>query len=165
MDLLDRLLEHDRWATTQLLDTTRDLTGTQLDQPFDIGHRTVRATLEHMIFNIEAWTALMVREPMAEQPDDTSPAALAGRHERACKAFAQVARRMRDEDRLEDTFADFFDERMTFGGGILHVVLHNAEHRSEAVHILNRLGLPEVPELDHGLWDHVRRQPSSRDTA
>jgi hypothetical protein len=42
---------------------------------------------------------------------------------------------------------------MTFGGAIIHVVLHNAEHRSEAVHILLRLGVPEVPEVDHGLWD------------
>jgi hypothetical protein len=44
MELLDRLLEHDRWATAQLQELSRVLTDTQLDQPFDIGHQTVRVT-------------------------------------------------------------------------------------------------------------------------
>ena len=49
MDLLDRLLEHDHWATAQLLDLSRHLSDAQLDQEFDIGHRTLRDTFEHMI--------------------------------------------------------------------------------------------------------------------
>jgi len=54
MDLLDRLLGHDQWATDQLLELSRNLTDEQLDQSFDIGHRTLRATFEHMIFNVPA---------------------------------------------------------------------------------------------------------------
>jgi hypothetical protein len=46
---------------------------------------------------------------------------------------------------------------MTYGGAILHVILHDAEHRSEVVHILSRLEVSEIPEVDHGLWDFVRR--------
>jgi len=53
MDLLDRLLGHDAWTTRQLLLRCRDLTDEQLDREFDIGHRTVRATLEHVIRNVE----------------------------------------------------------------------------------------------------------------
>jgi uncharacterized damage-inducible protein DinB len=59
MDLLDRLLAHDAWTTGQLLDRCLALPDDQLDRPFDIGHRTVRATFQHIIFNIEAWSALM----------------------------------------------------------------------------------------------------------
>ncbi len=59
MDLLDRLLDHDCWATTALLDLSRGLTDAQLDRSFDVGHGTLRATLEHMIFYIEFWTASM----------------------------------------------------------------------------------------------------------
>ena len=44
MDLLDRLLKHDRWATDQLLEVSRGLSDAQLDQAFDIGHRTLRET-------------------------------------------------------------------------------------------------------------------------
>ena len=40
MDLLDRLLDHDRWATTQLLERSRGLNDVQLDQEFDIDRTT-----------------------------------------------------------------------------------------------------------------------------
>jgi uncharacterized damage-inducible protein DinB len=154
MDLLDRLLEHDRWATDQLLELSRGLTDAQLDQAFDIGHRTLRATFEHIIVNIRFWTMLMTGQPVNGQPDDRSLAGLSDYHERSYATFATLARQLRDEQRLDDTFLDHYDARKSFGGTILHVVLHNAEHRTEALHILERLGLPKVPEVDHGLWDY-----------
>jgi uncharacterized damage-inducible protein DinB len=52
VDLLDRLVEHDAWTTRQLLDRCRALADDQLDRRFDIGHRTVRATLQHIIVNM-----------------------------------------------------------------------------------------------------------------
>lgn len=157
MELLDRLLEHDRWATDQLLELSRGLSEAQLDQEFDIGHRTLRATFEHMIFNVEFWTGLMTGQPVDARHDDRSLTALIDRHERSYAALATLAGRVRDEQRLEDTFVDHFDTHMTFGGAIIHVVLHNAEHRGEALHILERLGVPDLPEIDHGLWDFKRR--------
>jgi uncharacterized damage-inducible protein DinB len=153
MDLLDRLLDHDRWATTQLLELSRDLSDAQLDQELDIGHRTMRATFAHMIFNVSAWTAVMVGQPMERTRDNGSVAALIDRHERAYDAFAAFARRMREEQRLDDAFVDAYDGEMAFGGAILHVILHDAEHRPEALHILARLGVPDLPEIDHGVWD------------
>ncbi len=51
MDLLDRLLGHDSWTTRQLLDLAGTLSDNQLDQEFDIGHRTVRRTFAHIIWN------------------------------------------------------------------------------------------------------------------
>jgi uncharacterized damage-inducible protein DinB len=154
MDLLDRLLGHDRWATAQLLDLSRNLTDAQLDQEFDIGHRSLRDTFEHVIFNIAFWTALMTEQPVDEQRDDRSVTALIDRHERSYAAFASLARQFRDEQRLEDTYFDHYDARKSFGGTILHVVLHNAEHRTEALHILQRLEVPDLPEVDPGLWDY-----------
>jgi uncharacterized damage-inducible protein DinB len=50
VDVLDRLLDHDRWATTQLLDLSRGLSDGDLDWEFDVGLRSLRATLEHMTF-------------------------------------------------------------------------------------------------------------------
>jgi len=110
-----------------------------------------------MIFNVEFWTGLMAGQPVDAQRDDRSLAALIVRLECSYAAFATLAERVRDEQRLEGTFVDHFDMQMTFGGAIIHVVLHNAEHRSEALHILERLGVPNLPEVDHGLWDFKRR--------
>jgi uncharacterized damage-inducible protein DinB len=80
LDLLDRLLGHDLWATTQLLELSREVTDAQLDQEFDIGHRSLRGTFEHMIVNIAFWTALMTEQPAYEERDERSVAALIDRH-------------------------------------------------------------------------------------
>ena len=72
-------------------------------------------------------------------------------------AFAGLARRVRDEMRIDETFTDHYDSPMTFGGAILHVILHNAEHRTEVLHIFERLGVQGLPEIDHALWDYKRR--------
>src|SRR5918998_3272743 len=104
MDLLDRLLGHDRWATDQLLDLSRGLTDAQLVQEFDIGHRTLRATFEHMIINVGFWTALMAGQPVDAQRVDRSLVALIELHERSYAAFATLARRGCDEQRLDETF-------------------------------------------------------------
>ena len=141
----------------QLLNVSRGLTDAQLDQEFDIGHRTLRATFGHMVSNVEFWTASMVGQRGDAREDDHSLAALTDRHERSYAAFAALARRVRDEQRLDDTFIDSFGEPMTFGGAILHVMLHDAEHRTEWLHILARLGVSDLPEIDHALWDLKRR--------
>jgi uncharacterized damage-inducible protein DinB len=159
MDLLDRLLEHDRWATTQLLELCRALTDAQLDQPFDIGHRTLRETLGHQIPNLDFWTGLMTGQPIAQQQGPRALETLVADHERAYAAFARVARRVRDEGRLDETFIDHYGMPMTYGGAILMVILHNEAHRTEVVHIFARLGVSELAqvEVDHGLWDYKRR--------
>ena len=64
MELLDLLLDHDHWATARLLDVSGSLTDAQLDQPFDIGHRTLRETFGHMIFNVSFWTTFLGQQPI-----------------------------------------------------------------------------------------------------
>jgi len=162
MDLLDLLLDHDHWATGRLLEVSGGLTEAQLDQEFDIGQRTLRATFGHMIFNVQFWTAFLEGGQPADggysadaQPEDRSLAALVDWHGRGHAAFAGAARRLRDEGRLGDTYADHYAVRKSFGGTILTVVEHNEGHRTEVLHILERLGVPDVPEVDLGVWDYM----------
>jgi uncharacterized damage-inducible protein DinB len=155
MDLLDLLLDHDHWATARLLAVSGGLTAAQLDQEFDIGHRTLRATFAHMISNVPFWTAFLAGQPADAQGDDRSLAALSDCHERSYAAFATVARRLRDEQRLDETYGDHYAVRKSCGGTILMVVEHDAEHRTEVLHILERLGVPDLPEVDLGVWDYL----------
>lgn len=158
MDILERLLDHDRWATTQVLAKAGTLDDAQLDTEFDIGHRTLRETIEHILEAKEGWTALMSRTPPPGHPADRPIAYQQERHERAHAAFADIARRIRDEGRMDDTFADFFEVEATYGSGIIQNLLHSEGHRNECVHMLTRLGLPpDDLEFDYGLWDFVRR--------
>jgi uncharacterized damage-inducible protein DinB len=161
MDLLDLLLDHDQWATATLLAASAGLTDAQLDREFDLGHRTLRETFGHIIFNVPFWTAFLAGEPAGEgwsadaQPADRSVAALGAHHERGYAAFAAVARRLRDAGRLGETFADHYGVRKSCGGTILMVIEHDAEHRTEVLHILERLGVPDLPEVDLGVWDYL----------
>ena len=156
MDLLDGLLSHDHWATTQLLEVSRSLSDEQLDQPFDIGYGTIRATFAHIIPNVEAWTRLMTGQPSESELEDASIDGLAHLHERSYADFSSLARQFRDEMRLDHTYVDHYQVRKSFGGTILMVVQHNAEHRAEIVHMLARLGVATVPEVDYGVWDYLQ---------
>ena len=161
MELLDLLLGHDQWATARLLEASGGLTDAELDRELDIGHRTLRATFGHVIFNVPFWTAFLAGEPddgglsADAQPEDRSLAALRDAHERSYAAFAGVARRLRDEGRLGENFVDHYAVRKSCGGTILMVVEHNAEHRGEVLHILARLGVPDLPEVDLGAWEYL----------
>lgn len=161
MDLLDLLLDHDNWATARLLEASGGLTDAQLDQAFDIGHRTLRETFGHMLFNVPFWTAFLTGQPpdggysADAQPANRSLTALSEAHERSSAAFASVARRLRDDGRLAETYADHYAVRKSFGGTILMVVEHNEGHRAEALHILDRLGVPNLPEVDLGVWEYM----------
>jgi uncharacterized damage-inducible protein DinB len=98
----------------------------------------------------------MEGRPVDRSGDAASLAALAGRHERSFATFAAFARRAHDEGRLDDTYLDAWGMRQTLGGTILHVVLHDAVHRGDVLHILARLGLPDLPEGDPLEWEHER---------
>ncbi len=155
MDLLERTLGHDRWTTERLLTLSQDLSDAQLDREFDVGHRTLRNTFDHMILNVEFWTGLMVAKPIADEPERASVADMRTRHARSHDQFANVARDLVASGRLDETFIDHYSVRRSFGATILHVVLHNAQHRSEGLHILQRLGLTDLPDGDPQEWEYM----------
>ena len=161
MDLLDRLLAHDAWTTRQLLILALPLTEAQWTRPFDIGHVTLRATLEHMIYNVETWTALMNGEQNPEeQPpfERLSSADLLARHDASVAAFAALAHRVRDAGSWDVLWVDILDDpprEKSYGGAIGHVITHNMHHRSEVMHMLHRLGVEDVIEGDVLSWEAI----------
>lgn len=63
MDLLETLLAHNKGTTKRLIEQSATLTEIQLDEEFDLGLRTVRLTLDHIIESMEWWTDLMNGQP------------------------------------------------------------------------------------------------------
>lgn len=74
---------------------------------------------------------------------------------RAYGKFADVARDLVTSWRLEETFVDHYQYPQSFGATILHVIYHNVQHRSEVLHILQRLGMDDLPEGDPQEWEHM----------
>jgi len=159
MDMLDRLLMHDEWTTAECLRRCRELTPAQMHQEFDIGWRTLHATLVHMIDNVGTWTELMTTGLVTGGPagwDTGDVATLEAQHRATYAVFTTLARSVRDEGRENDHWIDVLDSpprEKTYGGGILHVITHNMHHRSEVLHILARLGLQDLPEGDLLSWE------------
>ena len=164
LDLLDRLLEHDAWTTRRVFELAQALADGQLDQDFDIGHRTFRATALHMVGNIEDWTDLMVGRAVRSMPGpNQSHHELAARFAAAYVDFAQVAREARDTGRLNQQYVDVLDSpprAKSLAGTILHVITHNHMHRAELLHILERSGVPGLIEGDVLSWEAAQLQQS-----
>ena len=158
MDLLDRLLEHDRWTTRRVLAICCALPPDQLMQPFDVGPGTLDATLRHLIANIQVWTDLM-REGSVRPVDVIRSAdivELSTLFEDLYAEFAACARKVRDEGRWDATYLDTLDnppKPKTFGGTVAHVITHDMHHRAELLHMLGRLGVEDLPEGDVLGWE------------
>ncbi len=160
MDLLDRLLGHDAWTTRQLLLQCRDLTDEQLDREFDIGHRTVRATLLHVIRNVEVWSDLMNGRPVAgdqgTRRQGRSVAELIARLDRAADDLARLARAVAQRGGWDERWMDTLDSppaEKTYGGAIAHVITHSMHHRAQLLYMLRRLGVEGLPEGDVLSWE------------
>jgi uncharacterized damage-inducible protein DinB len=162
VDLLDRFLGHDVGTTREVLELCRTLTDEQLDRPLGIDHGTVRATLEHLISGMEMWTDLMRGQPIRWRAWPNEPAPSIGRlrerFEVASSDFAALARQVQAEGRLDDTFVDTWqNRRKTFGAGIVHVITHDMAHRTHLLAMLDKLGVPDLPEGDALGWERRLR--------
>lgn len=159
MDLLDRLLGHDVWTTGELLTICSELSDADLDREFDIGHKTVRATLNHIVFNLEIWSSLMAGEaPLVERgqlPHERTVTALVERLGRAGASLASIAREVSSRGGWDETWVDVLDNppaRKTYGNGIAHLVTHSMHHRAQVLYMFRQLGVIDVPEGDVFSW-------------
>ena len=160
MDILDRLLGHDAWTTRQLLLRCRDLTDEQWRRRFDIGHETLQATFLHIVGNMEVWTDLIRGRPVRPEPQPIertrSVDGLVERLDAAAPDFGAIARQLADQGRLDETWGDTLDDprtEKTYGGAIAHVITHSMHHRCEVLHMLHRLGVPDLIEGDLLSWE------------
>ena len=159
MDLLDRLLGHDAWTTHQLISRCRELPDEDLDRAFDIGHRTIRATLEHIIFNMEAWSALMAGVEVSRPRRRTEEQSLehfGRRLDVAAARLADVARGVSARHAWDERWLDVLDQAPTeksYGGAIAHVITHSMHHRAQLLYMMKQLGLKNLPEGDALSWE------------
>jgi uncharacterized damage-inducible protein DinB len=163
VDILDRLLKHDTWTTRQLLVRARELSDAQLDRPFDLGNGSLRATFAHVIGNMEVWTDLIAGRPVdmsrGEGETARSVDGFIARLDAVAPDLERVATALAAADRLDELWTDTLDDpptRKSYGGAIAHVISHSHIHRGEILHMLDRLGLRDLPEGDVLSWEQAR---------
>jgi uncharacterized damage-inducible protein DinB len=164
MDMLDRFLGHDAAASRELFVLSLGLSDEQLDRPLGVDLGTLRGTLEHVVAVMELWTDRMLGVPIrwrrASRDDKPSVADLLQRADVVAAEFAELARRVQAEGRLEDFFVDPLERnprKRALGAGIGHVITHSATHRGHIAAMLERLGVRGVPEGDMLGWERELR--------
>ena len=160
MDILDRLLGHDAWTTRQLLLRCEKLSDDELDREFDIAHRSVRATLLHIIRNMEVWTDLIAEQPICpnagSEPEGRSIVGLLRRLDLVAADLARISRQIADAGKLDDCFVDHLDNpprKKPYGGAIVHVITHSMHHRAQLLYMMRRLGVQDLIEGDALSWE------------
>ena len=155
MDLLDRLLAHNHWTTREFLTMAESLTDEQLDQQFDIGHQSLRATFEHIVHNVEVWSAIMTGLPHSRAGEsDVAVAGLITRLDKAAERLAKLAKSVRDRNAWDELWLDPIDgQEKTYGGAIAHVITHSMHHRAQIRYLMRCLGVSNLPEGDVLTWE------------
>jgi uncharacterized damage-inducible protein DinB len=167
MDILERLLAHDAWTTGQVLLCCRQLTDMQMDREFDMGLRSLRRTLLHIIGNMEVWHDLVAGVPLrpnqAEKPGGSTVEGMLLRLETVAGQLKDTATAIACEGRLDQLWVDHLDDpptKKTYGGAIAHVITHSMHHRAQALYMLRRLGLHNnLPEGDVLSWEAQAQGP------
>ena len=117
---------------------------------------------ERLVFTLEVWVAAMAGEPFPE-PARRRPAARASSAPR--RAFARIARAIRDRGAWDDAFVDALCEppqSFTYGGVVAHVAHLRRDPAHALAGVLAELGA-EVSVGDPIEWES-RWRPSSRNS-
>ncbi|WP_372723581.1 DinB family protein [Novipirellula sp.] len=155
MDLVDCLLRHDAWTTKRILDICAELSVADLDRDFDIGHRTLRRTLDHIIHNMEIWSALMAQREYERSTDQTIPG-MAQRLANAESRLRKVAQDVAESNAWNQTWYDHLDRpprKKRFGTTIAHLITHSMHHRAQLLYMLRLCGVRDLPEGDVFSWE------------
>ena len=138
------LLAHARWADSLLLDHASKLTDAQLDQPFEIGLQTLRATITHNIAAMRAWADVYAERTQRPWIEDEAPHTLdqlRAMHDETHTDWADLAARL-----PLDTVLERPPRKFTRAHILAHVTTHSIHHRAQAFNILRHLGVGTVSE-------------------
>ncbi|HEX3758338.1 MAG TPA: AraC family transcriptional regulator [Kofleriaceae bacterium] len=166
MDLSDRLVEHDHWHTTRLLEQAATLSDDALDRPvrpglvvhsFEGPEPDVRTMLDRIVFTKEVWTAAIAGR---EFPTDRDRS-IAGQQARLAAVqpqFTALVRRIRDGNGWDDVFVDALctpPVSFTFGSVIAHILTVSVVRRQTVMDVLRELGVPDVETRDPIEWERA----------
>lgn len=142
------------WAAGTLHTVARGLSDAQLDQPFEIGCGTLRATLLHIRFAeqwwLENWT-LGPDKPFPELDQTTSIATLEALYRQTASARDAILASMTAEGLVREVVGrprPGVERRFPIGVTMLQLCGHGVHHRAQALNMLRHVGAA-VPGLDY----------------
>ena len=146
-DPVQILLAHNHWATRNVLDACATLTDDQLDRPFDMGLKTIRATMTHVLGAMRGWGDLLAQRDQRERLESGGPLTTVGMLELLDEIAADILASTENKPLDEELSAERGGKTYTFtrAAVITHVTTHGMHHRAQAVNMLRHLGVDPVP--------------------
>ena len=156
-------LEHNSWATREVLRACAVLDDSQWHRRFEMGPGSLHDTLTHIVGAMFRWADRIDGPPRVVRPsieDGTrrTPAELMTLLDGAAPDLAASAERARArglETALDVTLGGQA-YRFTLGAMLVHVTTHGMHHRAQCLNMLRQLAVPGVsdrlPEIDVLEW-------------
>jgi uncharacterized damage-inducible protein DinB len=156
-------LEHNSWATREVLRACAVLDDSQWHRRFEMGPGSLHDTLTHIVGAMFRWADRIDGPPRVVRPsieDGTrrTPAELMTLLDGAAPDLAASAERARArglETALNVTLGGQA-YRFTLGAMLVHVTTHGMHHRAQCLNMLRQLAVPGVsdrlPEIDVLEW-------------
>jgi uncharacterized damage-inducible protein DinB len=155
------LLDHDHWATRNILTTCAPLTREQFHQRFDMGPGSLHDTTTHILSAIRGWGDLLAGRAASPRLDGTerTPAELTVLLDELAADFAKSARSYP----LDATVSrEREGKTYTFSRAVVitHIATHGMHHRAQCLNMLRQLGVHPLPPSSVAEW--TRGAGSSR---
>ena len=163
-DLSERLVSHHLDRVRELLAAAAALPAAELARPvrpglvvvwFEGEEASAAVMAERLVFTLEIWVAAIAGTPAPEP----GAAPLLARFERAARAFARLARGIRERGAWDDAFVDALCEppqSFTYGGVLAHVLSYGSVRREAIAGVLAELGAGPVSSGDPIMWEADR---------
>jgi uncharacterized damage-inducible protein DinB len=160
MTILEKLLRHDAWTTRILLTRAADLSNAALDQPFDMGHRTLRRTFQHIVGNMECWCDLILARSQRTGTHTTIDdiQGLIARLDVVAAELVAVGQSFSSFGGDDELFTDYLDNpprKKSVGTALVHIATHGMHHRAQCLWMMRQLGLGNLPEGDVFSWENA----------
>jgi uncharacterized damage-inducible protein DinB len=160
---IDILLEHDRWATRQILLACGKLTPEQFARPFDLGPGSLRATLTHILGAMQTWSDTLARRPLGARLDMEdvrhSAAELLTKLDEIAGEFAALAR-AHPLDGIVKRVRNDREFSFVRAAVITHVATHGMHHRAQCLNMLKQLGVKPLPPSSVAEWSREADFPA-----
>jgi AraC family transcriptional regulator len=162
-DLTDRMVPHHLDRVRELLEAAATLPTEALDRRvrpgfvavwFEGEEATAALMAERLVYTVEVWVAAIAGDPQPAGGGD-----LLHRFDRAARAFARLARSIRDRGAWDDAFVDALCEppqSFTYGGVLAHVLTYGAVRREALAAVLVELGAAAPSSGDPIEWEAGR---------
>ena len=154
MDWFNRLFQHDLWANERILRCCDGLSKEQLSAPVGEMFGSIGETFTHLLGVEQAYLEMMGGSPVAERVPARGTDSLDGIRARLPVIAAGYDRftQSLDDGQLQREFhIPWFERDLSVADGLLQVINHSTEHRSDLAGALTRIGL-KTPSLEYAFF-------------